>query len=79
MSQIPQMAKVVFLLYFKFDEYMHEIACAIRTNNCSIKTAAVTIFNPPVPRIATPKILFLLQNNSLLGWEYSFHLLKQCY
>ena len=56
-SQIPQIIKVVFLLYFKFDEYIPEIACAIRTTNSSIKTDIVAVFIPPVHHTEEARML----------------------
>ena len=58
-SQTPHITKVIFLLYFKFDEYMPEMACATRTNNCSIKTDIVTIITPPVHRTEEARTLLL--------------------
>ena len=52
-----QITKVVFLLYFKFDEYMPEMACAKRMNNCSIKTDIVAILNPPAHRTEEARML----------------------
>ena len=56
-SQMLQITKVVFLPYFKFDEYMPEMACATRMNNCSIKTDIVAILNPPAHRTEEARML----------------------
>ena len=54
---IPQITKVVFLLYFKLDEYIPERACAIRITNSSIKTDIVAIFIPPVHHTEEARML----------------------